>query len=823
MLMELIWQDIRYGARMLIKSPGFTLVAVLTLALGIGANTAIFSVVNFVLLRPLAYSNPDQLVMIWERNLKKGQSESPTSFENFIDFRDAAKTVDIGAFTDTNFNITGGDQAERVAGLRVSANLFSMLGINPLSGGRVFSADEDKPGQGHVLILSYGLWQRSFGGRADLVNKTVQLNGQSYTVVGVMPADFKFPPSFSAMVGSTQETVNNADLWVPLTTDDLPLVRDIRNLKMIGRLKPGVSAPQAQAEINSIAGRLAKDYRDINDGLESHVIPLHDQVTGDIRFALFVLLGAVALVLLIACANVANLLLAKATSRQKEIAIRTALGATRMRLLRQLLTESLLLGLLGGSLGLLFAIIGAKTLVAFVSVTVPRLKDFGFDSKALLFTLLIALVTSVIFGLAPAIDASKPDLNSALKEGGRGSGGGSGRNLLRNILVVAEIALAVVLVTASGLMFRSLVRLQSVNPGFDPHNLITLEIELPDTKYHAKDQQIQFQKQLLERITAIPGVKQAGVVDTLPFGGSAFNSSFTIDGRPVGPATGTPRAFYHVVSPTYFLAMGIPLRRGDQFTDRDTADTPGVAIINEAAARKYWADGDDPVGKQIKRGRPESKNPWLKVIGIAGSAGQLSLREDALPEIYMPYLQNTRTTFTLVVRTSSDARTLAAAVRKEVWAADKDLPVSSMKLMEELISSSDSVSQPRFFALLLTVFAALALILAAVGVYGVMAYSVTLRTRDIGIRMALGAQRGDIFKHVIGQALILALIGLTIGLALAVTSSWYIQSLLYGVTNFDPLTLAATAGILLIVALLASYLPARKATKVDPMVALRYE
>lgn len=818
--MEFVIQDIRYGARMLLKSPGFTFVAVLTLALGIGANTAIFSVVNFVMLRPLNYSNPDQLVMIWERNLKRGLAESPTSFANFVDFRDAAKTVDIGAFTDTNFNITGGDQPERVAGLRVSANLFSMLGVNPLPGGRVFSIDEEKPGAGHVVLLSYGLWQRSFGGRSELVNQTVQLNGQSYTVIGVMPREFKFPPSFSAMIGASEETFSNADLWVPLTTDDVPLVRDIRNLKMIGRLKPGINAPQAQSEINAIATRLDHDYRDVNEGLESHVIPLHQQVTGDVGFALMVLLGAVGLVLLIACANVANLLLAKATSRQKEIAIRTALGATRMRILRQLLTESVLLGLLGGLLGLVFAIIGAKALVAFVSVTVPRLKDFGFDARVLLFTLAVSLVTSLVFGLAPAVDASKPNLNEALKEGGRSSGSGSARKFLRNSLVVAEIALAVILVTASGLMFRSLISLQSVNPGFDSHNLITLEIELPDAKYHAPEQQATFQKQLLERIVTIPGVKSASTVDNLPFSGNAFNTSFTIEGRPAPSASERPRAFYRVVSTNYFPTMGIQFQRGDQFTDRETVDVPGVAIINDAAARKYWP-GEDPIGKQIKRGRPESKNPWLRIIGIAGSAGQLSLREAVAPEIYVPYLQNTKGTFTLVVRTTSDPRTLAAVVRNEVWAADKDLPVSNMRLMEELISNS--VATPRFYALLLTVFAGLALLLAAVGVYGVMAYSVTLRTRDIGIRMALGAQPRDIFKHIIGQAMILAAIGLVIGLILAVTSTIFMKSLLYGVTNSDPLTLAATAGVLLVVALLASYLPARKATKVDPMVALRYE
>ncbi len=819
--MEIIWQDIRYGARLLLKSPGFTLIAVLTLALGIGANTAIFSVVNFVLLRPLPYANSDQLVMIWERNLKKGWSESPTSSANFVDFRTSARNLEVAAFTDTNgnFNLTGGDQPERVAGLRVSANLFPLLGVNP-GRGRLFLPQEDQPGAGHVLILSYGLWQRTFAANANLINQTIQLNSQSYTVVGIMPPDFKFPPAFSAVVGSSEESVSNADLWVPLTTDDIPLVRDRRDLKMMGRLKPGVTVAQAQADLNAIASRLDREFPDVNGGIETHVIPLREQVTGDISLALFVLMTAVALVLLIACANVANLLLAKATGRQKEIAIRTALGATRLRILRQLLTESVLLGLLGGLLGLLFAVIGAETLIAFVTTNIPKLKDFTFDATVLLFTLLIALVTSLFFGLAPAIDASKPNLNEALKEGGRSSSGSASRQRLRDFLVITEVALAVILVTASGLMFRSFLRLQGVNPGFNPKNLITLEVELPDAKYHAAQQQQNFQQQLLQRLTTIPGVQSAATVDNVPFGVNAFNTSFMIEGRPVPAVTERPRAFYRVISPNYFRTMGIPFRRGNEFTDRDSAEMPGVAIINETAARKYWP-GEDPIGRKIKRGRPESKNPWVTIVGIAGSASQLSLREESQPEIYVPFLQNTTLNFSLVVRTASDPKTITGAIRKEVWATDKDLPVSNMKLMDELISNS--TAQPRFYVILLTVFAALALILAAVGVYGVMAYSVTLRTRDIGIRMAVGAQPMDIFKHVIGHALMLASIGLVIGLVLAGTSTLVMKSLLFGISTADPLTLIVTALILLAVALLASYLPARKATKVDPMVALRYE
>jgi len=815
---EFIWQDMRYGARMLLKSPGFTVVAVLTLALGIGANTAIFSVVNFVLLRPLEYANPDQLVMVWERNTKKGWNESPTSFADFVDFRDNAKSVELVAFTDTNFNLTGGDQPERVAGLRVSANLFSLLGVNPARG-RWFAPGEDKPGAGHVLILSYGLWQRSFGGNSNLVNRTVQLNGQSYTVVGVMPPTFKFPPAFSATTTS-EELISNADLWVPLTTDDVPLIRNIRNLKMIGRLKAGVAPQQAQAEINSIASRLAREYPDVNAGLESVVIPLHEQIVGDVREALLILLGAVVLVLLIACANIANLLLSKATARHKEIAIRTALGANRGRLLRQLLTESTLLGLLGGVFGFLVAYAGSKTLVSFGSLSIPQLTDFSFDMKVPLFALVVSLLTSLIFGLAPAIDASNPNLNEALKEGGRSSSGGATRARLRNALVITEVALAVVLVTASGLMLRSFVRLQGTSSGLNPHNLITLELELPDVRYHAAQQQTLFQQQLLQRVGSLPGVQNAATVDNLPFSGNAFNTSFTIEGRPTGPTTETPRAYYRVISPDYFPAIGIELHKGNQFTDRDTAEQPGVAIVNETAAQRYWP-GVDPLGKRIKRGRPESKNPWLTVIGIVSGSRQLSLKEGSQPEIYVPYLQNPGLTFTLVARTASDPRSLTGALRKEVLSADREIPAVNLKLMEELISNS--VAKERFYVLLLGVFAALALILAAVGVYGVMSYSVTLRTRDIGIRMALGARPVDIFKHIVGQALLLGLIGLGVGIVLAIASTRVMSSLLYGINATDPLTLAITSLVLLAVALLASYLPARRATRVDPLVTLRYE
>jgi putative ABC transport system permease protein len=815
--MESVWQDLRYAGWRLLKNPGFTLVVVLTLALGIGMNTAIFSVVNFVLLRPLDFGQPDQLVMIWERNLKKSWSESPTSFANFRDFRDNAKLVEIASFTDTNFNLTGSEQSERVAGLRVSANTFSILGVSPLHG-RVFSLDEDKPGSGRVLILSYGLWQRSLGGRTSVIDQPIQLDGQSYTVIGVMPPDFKFPPAFSAK--TTEEMIKNADLWVPLTTDDVPLVRNIRNLKMIGRLKPGVTPQQAQAEINAIASQLDKQFPDFNAGIDSLVIPLHEQVVGDVRQSLLILLAAVTLVLLIACANIVNVLLAKATARQKEIAIRTALGASPLRLLRQLLTESVLLGLVGGLFGLMIAYAGTKILGSVASLNIPQLKDLSFDVKVLLFGLATSLLTSLIFGLAPATAALKLNLNESLKEGGRSSSGAATRARLRNALVIAEIALAVVLVTAAGLMLRSFIRLQSQSPGLDPKNLITLEIELADVRYHDAQQQMLFQQRLLQRVASLPGVQYAATVDNLPFSGNSFNTSFTIEGRPTGPTMETPRAYYRVISPNYFQAIGIKPPRGNQFTNRDTAEQPGVAIINETAAQRYWP-GADPIGKRIKRGRLESKNPWVTITGIVSVSKQNSLKEGSQPEIYVPYLQNPGLNFTLVARTTPEPKTLAGALRGEVRAADPEIPVTNLKLMEELISNS--VNKERFNVLLLGVFAALALILAAVGVYGVLSYSVTLRTHDIGVRMALGAMPIDIFKHVLGQALLWAGIGLAIGILIAIGSTRVMSSLLYGISASDPLTLVATSLVLLVMALLASYIPARRATKVDPIITLRHE
>jgi predicted permease len=817
--MSLFWQDIIYGFRVMRKTPGFIAIALLALALGVGANTAIFSIVNAILLHPLNYENPDQLMMVWEKSAKRGFGQIPTSYPNFDDLRTGNQSfADIGAFTDSNFNLTGSEQPERVIGVRVSATLLSLLGTKPYRG-RVFLAGEDEPNAGKALVLSHHLWQRSFGSNEALVGQTVALNGESYTVVGVMPPDFKFPPAFSATIASSQYAMPRADLWVPLTKDTAPPPRDIRTLFMVGRLKPGVTKDAAQSEMNLIANRLRAEYPADAD-MEVDVTPLNEQVTGNIRPALMVLFGAVACVLLIACANVANLLLAKASGRQKEVAVRIALGATRWRMMRQLLTESLLLGLAGGLLGSILAILVLRQLVVFSPANVSLPDSIGIDAPVLLFTLGLSLVTSLIFGLAPALQASKSDLNETLKEGGRGNSGGVKQNRLRSLLVVIEVGLALVLLIGSGLMIKSFLRMQNVNPGFNPDNLLTLELELPPGKYNAPERQAALQDQIVQRVAAIPGVQNAATVNNLPFSGNENNFGITIEGRPVANAAERPRAFFRNISSRYFEAMAIPLRTGRSFNEADNASAAGVAIVNETAAKRFWPN-EQAIGKRFKMGRPESTNPWLTIVGIVGSVSHSSLTVASQPEIYLPAQQKPSPILTLVARTTSDPRSLAGAVRREVAGLDKDFPVANVKFMDELIAKS--VAQPRVYALLLGIFAALALVLATIGIYGVMSYSVTQRTHEIGIRMALGAQRADVLKLIIKHAMTLGLFGVVLGLPASFVLTRLIATQLYGVGAGDPITYIAVPIILLLVVFMASLIPALRATKVDPLVAVRYE
>ncbi len=823
-------RDFRLAFRSLRLRKAMSLGVVLVLGLGIGVNTTMFGIVDRLLFRaPPGLDDPATVHRLYRHRIRDGENQVDRnfSFPIYLDLsRDNRAFEKIAAFQTRQLAVGEGDNVQEVPVTVASAGYFDFFRVVPERGRFFTQADDQVPEGAPVVVLGYEFWQLRFGGQ-DVIGQSLRVDRALRTIVGIAPRGF---------VGMTDQGV--PALYLPIT-NYAHSVRGARYpanynwtwLELVARRRPQVSVQAAETEltagfVQSWRNAAAMDpgwgdpvERRVRGGLSPVQIARGPNAGAESRVATWI--GGVALiVLLIACANVANLFLSRAVSRQKEIAIRTAVGASRGQILRQLLTESLLLGVLGGVLGFFFAFVGARAIIAFVTVNIPRLKDFSFDRWTLLFTLGISLLTSLVFGLAPALDASKVNLNEALKEGGRSSSSGAARNKLRNALVVAEVALAVVLVTASGLMLRSFLRLQSTNPGFDPANLVTLEIELPESKYEAGQQQRIFQQQLLERLRAVPGVASVASVDNLPFSGNAFNSSFTVEGRPVPPVSERPRAYYRVISPDYFSTMGIRIARGNPFTDRDTADVQGVAIINDVAAQRFWP-GEEPLGKKIKRGRPESRNPWVTIVGIVGSGAQNSLREIAQPEIYTPYAQETSRKFTLVARTSTDSRSLAPAIRQEVWATDRDLPVSNMKLMNELISNS--VAQPRFYVILLGVFAGLALVLAAVGVYGVMSYSVMLRTRDIGIRMALGARPIDIFKNVLTRALMRAIIGLAIGLFLAIVSTRVISSMLYGISATDPITLAGTVLVLLVVAVVASYLPARRATKVDPMVTLRYE
>ncbi len=807
----------RYGLRMLWKSPGFTLIAIAALALGIGANTAIFSVVNGVLLRPLPFAQSDHLMIVWESNLQRGVTKNQVSYPDFADWREQNHTFErLASFHDSNFVLTGGSEPLRLRGQVVNADLFPLLGVQPVIG-RAFRAEEDKPGEGgRVVLLSYALWQKQFGSDPRVVGQAVTLNGESYTVVGVMPEGFQFPVQ--------NEPV---ELWTTVAQDAsgegaIAAERGAHYMMVIGRLKPGVTQAEAQAEMDAIASRLSQQYPDTNKNRGVTVIPALEDAVGGVRTALLILLGAVGCVLLIACANVANLLLARATTRHKEIAIRAALGASRLRVVRQLLTESVMLSLAGGTLGLLAALWGTDLLVAFSGGAIPRSTQISLDVYVLGFTFLVALLTGVLFGLAPALHASRSDLTEALKEGGRtSSGDGARRNRLRSALVVAEVAVALVLLVGSGLLIQSLRRLHQVNPGFDPHNVLTMSVGLPDVKYTTQ-QQVEFYRRLQERVEALPGVTSSSAVFPLPLSGARIVIAFDIEGRPV-PKSDQPSTEYRTISPDYFRTMSIPFIKGRDFTERDDHAAPGVIIVNEAFAQKFFPN-EDPIGKRIKPSisTDDTKPVMREIVGVVGNVKHKNLSmAQPDPEAYVPHAQIPFDTMTLVVKTNVNAGSIANAVRSEVRALDKDLPVYSIKTLDEYLASS--VAQPRFNTLLLAIFAGLALVLTIIGLYGVMSYSVIQRTHELGIRIALGAQTRDIQKLVLGQGMVLTLIGIGIGLLGAFALTRLMRSLLFGVSATDPLTFVAVSLLLAAIALLACLIPARRAMKVDPMVALRYE
>jgi putative ABC transport system permease protein len=801
--LERLWQDLRYGVRLLRRSPGFSLVAIVTLALGIGANTAIFSVVNAVMLRPLPYHDAGRLMRFWP-TAKASLSPYPTdSYPNFLDWKTQSRNFEqIATYNGRTFSITGGDQPERAGGLLASAGLLQLLGVGPILG-RTFTADEIRRGADHVVLLSEGLWRSHFAADAGVLGKTVKLNEETYTVIGVLPAGFQFPPDRPVGVVLPQ----------PPDPD-----RGHGFLNVVGRLKTGVTISQAQAEMDTIARRLEQEYPKYDKAAGVRLMPLQESFSRSYRAALSVFLGAVGFVLLIACANVANLFVARAAGRNRELVLRAAMGAGRLRLARQLLTESVLLGIAGGATGLLFAYWGMHGLVALVCSTFAThaFDNVSIDRSVLGFTLAISLAAGLAAGLAPALGVSRLDLNEALKEGSLTLSGSRRRNRTRAALVVAEIAMSLMLLTGAGLMLKSFVLLERVNPGLHPENILTMSFGLGSHKYAHTSARSPFVADVLSRLQRIPGVQSAAVVADLPLTDNTDGMSFSIEGRP--DPNKKPSVNFNIVGPGYLRTLGIPLLRGRDFSERDTENAPTAILINESMARTFWPQ-QEPVGARIST----DGQHWFSIVGVVGDVRQGGLREDPVPEVYVSYLQDPYEWpyLSLLVRTSSDPRKLAASMQRAIWSVDKDLPISSMATMEEL--RSKSIAEPRLAALMLSVFASLALILASVGIYGVMAHSVTQRMHEMGLRMALGAQRRDVLRLVVGQGTLLAAFGVVLGLAGAFPLTKVLTKFLWGVRPTDPMTFTAVVVLLALVAVFASYVPARRATKADPMAALRYE
>jgi putative ABC transport system permease protein len=817
--MESFLQDLRFGFRTLLKHPGVSAVAIIALALGTGANSAIFSVVNAVLLRPLPYQNPDGIVLVWGKNATT--SRDALSVPDYLDYRNQNSVfAEMAAFAYDDFNLNTGDEPEHIQGTMVSANYFSVLGAN-LSQGAAFRPEDDQPGAGRIAIISNGLWKRRFGSDPNLVGQPILLNGASFVVTGIAAANFQSP-----------NPEDNPQVWVPLSLDGGDRLRvpasvspasltNRRSRFLIGiaRLKPGLTVRQAQSDFDGMASRLEQQYKDTNAGVGASVVSLREHIVGKIQSALVVLLAAVGFVLLIACANVANLLLARAATRQKEIAIRTAMGAGRLRLIRQMLTESVLLSVVGGAFGLALAYGEIKLLLSLNPANIPRLSDIVIDGRVLAFTFLIAILTGIIFGLAPALQASKTELNETLKEGARGSTGGINRQRVRSLLVISEVALTVLLLIGAGLMLKSFYSLQRVNPGFNPANTLTMMINLPVSKY-ADDHQVQaFFEQVLNRVSVLPGVQSAGTVTGLPLTTtSVIRLRFIVDAHPPASASEVPRANFRSISHDYFRAMGIPLVKGRSFTEQDRDKSPPLVIINETMANRYWP-GEDAIGKRMTI--PSLGGVSREIAGVVADVKHSGLDTESGAEMYVPYLQKPFNFMALVIRTTSEPLSLTGAVRSEIQAIDKSQPVYDVKTMQQVVG--DSVSQPRLYTLLLGIFGALALTLAVVGIYGVMNYSVVQRRHEIGIRMALGAQRGDILKMVVGQGMLLALVGIATGLTAALILTRVMESLLFGVSARDLATFVVIPLVLAAFAFVSSYIPARKATRVDPMIALRYE
>jgi len=796
--------DLRYALRQLIKAPGFTAVAILTLALGIGACTAIFSVVNVVLLRPLDYPEPDRVVNIRETQLPKFP-EFSVSPPNYLDWEKQTKSYEyLAAYTGSRVNLTGDGEPQQLIGIKATAHYFDVFGVKPALG-RMFLPEEDAQGKNHVVVLSHGFWQRVFGGTRDIIGRSIQLNGEPYQVVGVAP-----------FVG----IASKVDVWMPMAFKPDETANDARGghyINVAGRLKKGVTVAQARAELEVIAAQLAVQYPDPQKGWGIFMMPLPDYMVRDIKPVLYTLLGAVGCVLLIACANLANLLLARATARHREISIRAALGAGRGRLIRQLLTESVVLAIFGGAAGVLLARWGLDALLALAPTNLPRITEIHLDPGVLLFSLALSIVTGLLFGIAPAWLAARADVNEALKQGTRGSTEGGVRGRLRSALVVIEVTFALVLLGGAGLLARSFMQLAHVDPGFIPENATLLRLSLPQKKYPEKDQQIAFANTLVERVKGLPGVQAVGITHSMPLVGD-YVLGFNIEGRPAVDPADLPSTNYYAVTPDYFRAMGIRLIRGRVFTPQDDAKAPRVAIINETMARQFFPN-EDPIGKRINI--TNGPDTWREIVGIVADIKQYSLDKATTAQSYEPFAQVPFTSLNVVIRTKGSPAALLGALRPAVYDVDKDQPIGTIRPLEEIMA--ESIARQRFAMLLLTVFSGVALVIAAIGIYGVMAYNVVQRTGEFGIRMALGAQQRDVLKLVLTQGGKLIGLGLVIGLLATLGASRAMGSMLFNTSAYDPLTLASITLLLGAVALVACFFPANRATKVNPIEALRAE
>ncbi|PYL05293.1 MAG: ABC transporter permease [Verrucomicrobia bacterium] len=813
-------KDIRFASRQLVKQPAFTSIAVVTIALAIGATTAVLSLVNGLMVRPLPYREPQQLVLLLQHFKSQNLERIPVSPPEFKDYEARAHSFEkLGAFRYTNFNLAGEDRPERISGATVTADVLPLLGVSPIRG-RFFQPEECSLGRDDVVIISARLWQRRFNSDPQIIGTKLLLNGKNFTVVGVMPASFDFPLQLFNL-GNGGQFGGRADIWKPLAfTEEEMKKRGSRSYAMIGRLASGTSLAQAQAEIESINAQMRREHPDNymqDNSFGGDVLSLQDLAVSGMRPALLILLGAVFLVLLIACANLTTMLLARAAAREREIAIRVALGAGRLRLLKQVFTESVLLSLIGGVAGVLLALWGVESLKAVGAQTVPRLREVNIDLVVLGVTLAICVGTGIIFGLVPGLASSRPELTEALKEGGRSSTVGTRRNSLRNGLVIAEVALALVLLSGAGLLIKSFARLQNVNPGFNPRNALTFEVSLPKIQYPDDASVVRFNNEAQRRVAALPGVQAAGFSTILPLAGTNSDWSFAIEGRPSDNNSPSPDEEKRQVSPDYFRAIETPLIKGRFFSDADSADAPLVIIVNQTFAKKFWPKGD-ALGKRITFDDPKKNPKWITIVGIVGDIRHFGLDIDPKPEMYVPFAQSAYSTTIYVVRSNQDARTLLAAIRREIQAIDSAVPLANVRSFETVIA--ESVAPRRLSVVLLGVFAGVAVLLASVGIYGVMSFLVVQRTHEIGVRMALGAQRSDVLKLVLFRSLKLISVGTIIGLIVALMSTHTLRALLYSVSAFDAMTFVLVTILLGAVALAASYLPAIRATKADPMVVL---